>query len=259
MCRMIAAAGRVDSARLHEVLVRMASNENPDHVHEVRSRGVAHSHEDGWGAVWSAGGRLDRLRSPLSLLSDPSAREIDSIRTDLLVLHARRMSPRSRSRLENTHPFLTRLDGVEWAFCHNGAIEDQSPLRGIEGVRPAGGTDSEKLFHHILSTLSDDRRAPAGGGLGSAQSDEAIARGILAALVPIRDFTSLHSFLVRPGRVFAAAARHPEKSRPEYHALWEGRGEDLHVVSSETTTLLGALEWRRLPEPGIVILRGATA
>lgn len=161
------------------------------------------------------------------------------------------MSPRGRMRLENTHPFLTRLDGVEWAFCHNGAIEDLSPLRGIEGVRPAGGTDSEKLFHHILATL----HVPE----GAVESDEATARGILTALDAIRDFTSLHSFLVRPGRVFAAAARHADQSRPEYHALWEGRGEDLHVVSSETTTLLGELEWRRLPEPGIVILRGATA
>lgn len=68
MCRMIAAAGRVDSARLHEVLVRMASNENPDHAHEARRQGKAHRHEDGWGAVWSAGGRLTACaaRSPCS-------------------------------------------------------------------------------------------------------------------------------------------------------------------------------------------------
>ena len=42
---------------------------------------------------------------------------------------------------------------------------------------------------------------------------------------------------------------------PEYHALWEGYGENLHVISSEPLEGIGCDRWERIPEPGIATLK----
>lgn len=239
MCRMIAAAGDVDPGALRAALVLMATNENPIYTHEKRSRGADYRHEDGWGAAWIEDGVLRVYRTPHSCLQDPSISAVDTIRTNLMFLHARRASPRGTVRLQNSHPFLLVDDGRAYAFCHNGVVRDKSSLKPKAGLKPQGGTDSELLFLHVLRFLDPDD--PAGSMLRSYEE--------------ITAHSALHSFLATTDRIIAAAKRNPAEGLPGYHALWEGRGPNLHVVSSEPVEGLGVEDWTRVPEPGTVTLK----
>lgn len=239
MCRMIAAAGNIDTRALRLAFLSMAANTNPAHTHEKRARGADYLHEDGWGAAWLEGGALRTRRSPLSCLTDPAIAQVDYLRTRMFFLHARRASPRGTVRLENSHPFLLEVDGRPWAFCHNGVVFDKSSLVPKPGLRPQGGTDSELLFHHVLNFLDP----------------EDVEGSVLRSYEGITDYSALHSFLATDDRIVAIAWRHPEKGIDGYHALYEGRGAGLRVVSSEPVDGIGCAEWKRLAEPGVVTLK----
>mgnify|MGYP000334927402 CR=1 FL=1 len=72
MCRMIAAVGRFKMKDLLEALKLMASNGNPDHDHEFKSRGAEFEHDCGWGVAWLDGDQLESRRSSESCIDDPS-------------------------------------------------------------------------------------------------------------------------------------------------------------------------------------------
>ena len=236
MCRMIAAVGRVELPLLRPALLSMADNCNPGYEHERRSLGKRYCHGDGWGAAWVENGELRHVRSPRSCLEDPEFSRLDGLRTSLLILHARRASEPGTVALANTHPFIEERDGHRYAFCHNGTVFDLGPLQPDDGWKPQGGIDSELLAHHVIRHL--DREDPEGS--------------VLASLEPIGDYSSLHSLLACVSWILAMTKRHPQKSRPGYHALWEARGDHLHLVSTEPFSGLPVGEWRRLDEPGVV-------
>lgn len=238
MCRMIAAAGRIDARSLRRALQSMASNENPAHSHENRPLGSAYRHEDGWGAAWVQGEDLRVFHDIHSCLEDPWIEAIDDLRTDLLVLHARRASRPGSVKLENTHPFLAEYRGTTWAFCHNGVIEDIGRLVAPPGLFATGDMDSELLFHHLLHHI--DPAEPA--------------RSLRAGTGVLENYTALHSILACSQRAIAFAMRHPTRGLREYHALWEGRGAGVHVVSSEPLDGVGCATWRRVPDGTVVEL-----
>jgi predicted glutamine amidotransferase len=239
MCRMIAAQGKIDPPALRRALMMMAANENPGYSHEHRAEGIEFRHEDGWGAAWLEHDALRARRSPVSMLLDPKVSEIDALATDLLILHVRRATKPRSVRLANTHPFLLRRGETTWAFCHNGSVKEIKSLTPPRGSTPQGGTDSEALFHHLLLHLDEEEPRES----------------IFAALASIQDYTAMHSFLMNPRRILAISWRHPEKGQLGYHALWEGRGDGLRVVSSEPLEEIGCEDWRRIEEPGLVILQ----
>ena len=239
MCRMIAATGRVDLSLLRPALLRMADNCNPGYEHERSPLGKKYCHEDGWGAAWLEDGELRYLRSPRSCLEDPDFARLDGIATGLAILHARRASSEGTVSLANTHPFLETRGGRSYAFCHNGTVFDCAPIAPTDGWQPQGGIDSELLAHHVIRHL--DPRDPE--------------RSVLASLEGIEDYSSLHSLLACTEWILAITKRHPEKSRPGYHALFEARNETLHVVATEPLPGLGLEQWRRLPEPGAVRMK----
>jgi len=244
MCRMIAAAGAVAPRALRLALRSMAANENPAYAHERRPAGAGFRHEDGWGAAWVEDGELRVLRRPESILEDPEAeRRLDAIDARLLFLHARRSS-RGRRQLENTHPFVASYIGRQWAFCHNGTIEDRSCLFRVPGILPAGGTDSERLFNHLLNRIG----ARFAGDLAAI-----LELAVRDGLERLTDYTAAHCFLATEDRIIAAAQRHPKRGRKLYHALWKGCGPGLRVVSSEPVEGLGCT-LERLAEPGVVTL-----
>ncbi len=238
MCRMIAAAGQFDPRAMRNALALMAANENPAHRHEKRALGAAYRHEDGWGAAWLDDETIHVRHSVHSCLEDPSVEELDDLQTDLMLLHARRASRPGTVSLENTHPFLAEYNGRPWAFCHNGTIHDIRALRPPTGLIPGGTMDSELLFLHILNHLDPSN----------------LETSLAASLDPIQDYTALHCMLVTADRIVATARRHPVKSDPEYHALWEGSGPSLHVISSEPVNGIGCEKWQRVPEPGVLSL-----
>jgi predicted glutamine amidotransferase len=242
MCRMIAATGEIDPSALRRALQLMASNENPDHTHEKRALKEGYRHEDGWGAAWVEQGNLRVRHSIHSCLTDGSLADLDAVRTDLLVLHARRATKKNTIALENTHPFLVEHRGRPWAFCHNGALHDLHGVRPASGLVPSGTVDSELLFYHILNHLEPND----------------LAGSVLRSLEPFGQYTALHCLLTSADQVLAVSKRHPENAHPEYFALWEGRGPDLEVVSSEPVKGVGVDQWTRIPNPGVVTLRRKT-
>ncbi len=241
MCRMIAAVGEFDLGRLTSALRAMADNTNPAHTHEKRPLAEGYRHEDGWGAAWLEGDTLKVRRSMHSCLTDAGIEEIRDLHTDLLVLHARRASRPGTTRIENTHPFLVEHGGRSWAFCHNGAVRDVAHLHPATGLVPMGDMDSELLFHHVLYHL--DGADPA--------------RSVMSSFDRIQDYTALLTLLTNSDGVIATAKRHPDQGLQEYHALWEGTGSRLHVISSEPLDDIGIdrSAWRKVSDPGTVVLK----
>lgn len=276
MCRMIAAVGRLDPAAVRRALVTMAANDNPTYNHEHRPEGAAFRHTDGWGMAWLQDGRLHSVRRTISVLLDDWVERIDLIPTSLLLLHARKATQPGSISTKNTHPFAAAFLGRDWAFCHNGAVDDLDRLRPAPGIAPTGGTDSERLFHHFLAEVAarteemsgtqpdagprmEAERPAHAGSAGHASTRPsphergAFEAALSATIAAPRSFTALHCLAASTDRVLAAACRHPAKSQPAYHALWLGEGRELQVVSSEPVDGLGCA-WTRLPEPGVVTL-----
>jgi predicted glutamine amidotransferase len=228
---MIAAVGRFRMQDLARALELMASNANPGHDHEFRSRGSAFSHDCGWGAAWLDGDRLESHRSAKSCLEDPGFSALESIETRMALLHARRTPDRATIAIENSHPFVVDYGGRRWAFCHNGTMEDPSQLSSDPALEPVGSTDSEILFHHILSLLDTARR-----GHSLAEIMSALTR-----------FTCLNCFLAADDGVTVYAGTPADTPRPRYYALWKGTGDGLTVVSSEPLRR-PSLSWEPIPD-----------
>ena len=237
MCRMIAAVGRFEMEPLVDAVKVMASNSNPAYDHELRGEGGELIHDCGWGIAFRDGERLVRRRSAASCLEDAEFDALASIDTDLVILHARRTPHRDTIDVLNSHPFLQKWRGEEWAFCHNGAVNDLTQLRSDGSLEPAGGIDSELLFHHALTLLDTDR----------------VAESLAEILHEIRDFTCLNCFLVTSESVTVHARMSPVTSRPLYYTPWVARGGDVAVVSSEIVSQV-ALEWERVPDGSAFVL-----
>jgi glutamine amidotransferase len=138
---------------------------------------------DGWGLGFYQGGEVLHKKRPQlgDGVVDLGAIAGD-VRTHCLVAHVREATV-GDFRAENTHPFRMR----QWLFAHDGTIDrfgalkarlvDQLPDFLRRNVR--GDTDSEHLFHVILSFLHD------AGQLDNPDVDE---RAVLQAL---RSATSL--------------------------------------------------------------------
>ena len=109
-------------------------------------------------------------------LDDPALDALGGVRSDLMILHARRTKDRSTIAEVNTHPYLARAAGEEWAFCHNGEVRDPSQLSHDGTIVPEGTIDSELLFLHILTRIDA----------------EDTARSVEAIIGEIDDFTSLN-------------------------------------------------------------------
>lgn len=216
MCRMIAAVGRFEMVPLVRALRAMAANANAEHDHELRAEGPEFRHDCGWGVAYRECGRLVRRRSAESCLEDPRFDELESLDTDLLVLHVRRTPRRDTIAVENSHPFMAEYGGMAWAFCHNGAVNDVTQLEVPDGL-PGSAVDSELLFHHVLHRLDLSDPAPS------------LAR----TLGQITDFTCLNCFLATQDEVIAHARAAPDSPRPRYYTLWRAEGEDVSLVSSE--------------------------
>jgi len=231
VCRMIAAVGRFTPEPLIAALRAMALNANRAYDHELRSEGDDLIHDCGWGVAYVRDGGLVRHRSAAPCFEDPVLESLIDVRSDLMLLHARRTKDRSTIAEANAHPFLACAHGREWAFCHNGEVRDTSQLSHGPTLAPEGTIDSELLFLHILTRI---------GPVDETRSLEKI-------LGEIDDFTSLNCLVLRPRSLIAFARRDPSSSRPRYYTLWHGRGSDLDVVSSEIVEGLD-VTWQAVPD-----------
>ena len=237
MCRMIAAVGRFEMGPLVDAIKVMASNTNPDYDHELRGKGAEFIHDCGWGVAFREGERLVRRRSAASCLDDPEFDSLSGVETDLVILHARRTPNRDTINVLNSHPFMRKWRGEEWAFCHNGAVSDLTQLRSDDSLEPSRGIDSELLFHHVLTVLDTSR----------------VAESLGEILREIRDFTCLNCFLATSESITVHARMSPDTTRPLYYTPWVTTGSDLTVVSSEVVSQVSP-EWERIPDGAAFVL-----
>lgn len=231
MCRMIAAVGSFSSEPLIAAVRAMALNANPAYDHELRGEGDRLLHDCGWGVAYVRDAKLVRHRSAAACFDDPVLGSLAGVRSDLMILHARRTKDRSTIAEVNAQPFLARFRSEEWAFCHNGEVRDLSQLSHDSALAPEGTVDSELLFLHLLSRIDLTDLAPSAA----------------AILGGVTDFTSLNCILARPRSLVAFARRDPGSPRPRYYTLWRGRGAGLQVVASEIVDGLD-VEWEAIPD-----------
>ncbi|MGH2772943.1 MAG: class II glutamine amidotransferase [Actinomycetota bacterium] len=122
------------------------------YFHAFRPR--ARQNQSGWGVGWYEGGRAKVVKE--AKRADHSEKALELARnqpmSDLFVIHVREATVGEVS-LANTHPFTAGLRGREWIWAHNGTVHNRGRLE-VGGFTPAGTTDSEMAFYHLLNRLA---------------------------------------------------------------------------------------------------------
>lgn len=146
-------------------------------------------HPDGWGVAHFASGLPEIVKSIRSAHSDSLFDTVARVvRSTAWVAHLRRATC-GGVKLENAHPFNVG----EYVFAHNGHIRDFENVRRLLMPsldadflnRSRGDTDSEFLFHVLMSGLKS-----AAGGSGAtapevAGNEDRMAAGLLEAIARI--------------------------------------------------------------------------
>jgi len=115
--------------------------------------GLTDVHRDGWGIAFFEGAGCRLFIDAQATVDSPIAQLVRSypIRSKNVIAHIRKATQGSVG-LENTHPFQRELWGRYWIFAHNGNLKDFAP--DLDGqFLPAGRTDSERAFCHMLQHL----------------------------------------------------------------------------------------------------------
>ncbi len=117
-------------------------------------------HPDGWGVAYYREGAPHVTRSPTTALGDQLFHRLSGVvSSETVIAHVRKATQGELSVL-NCHPFQYG----RWVFAHNGDIPNfgEHRARLLDHVQPAqrrfvlGDTDSEVVFHLVLSRLGQD-------------------------------------------------------------------------------------------------------
>jgi predicted glutamine amidotransferase len=140
---------------------------------------------DAWGIGFYQGGEVLHKKRP-KLEAGPIDWEsvARGVRSDCVVIHFR-LATVGDFRADNTHPFRMR----QWLFAHNGTVEGFSAIRQrmLESMpdflrrNVRGSTDSEAVFHVLLSFLDD------AGQLDHPEAEEKVVLGAIRSTVALLD------------------------------------------------------------------------
>lgn len=205
-----------------------------------------------WGIGFYQGGDVLLRRRPNDERTSLDVASLaKDLRADLIVGHVRAATV-GNVRTENTHPFRYR----EWLFAHTGSIDSYAAIRGrlLESIPEflrkdiRGDTDSEVLFHVVLSFLHDAGRLQDGGTdprtLVGALSSTASLIDHLIGEVGGRTGFPLNVVLAN-GELIAAMHRGDEHAKNAMaYRIVHGRG-DLDLLVADD-----ALRRVRLTDPG---------
>ena len=122
-----------------------------------RSRGgQAADNADGWGIAYLAGGLFRVEKAPeAAATSTRFAQLASTVASELVVAHVRKARHPPVPGMLNTHPFTHVCCGREWVFAHNGMVPEvieHAPQQVV--CKPAGETDSEHAFCHLLGAIA---------------------------------------------------------------------------------------------------------
>lgn len=145
MCRMLFASGNFNMDWVIQDLLLMASDQNEKHE---KNRTDEFIHGDGWGIAYPDAGELKVFKSPRPIYKDSKIDQFRTLKTSLVILHARKAS-RGEVDIKNVHPFALELNGSRYQFFHNGTIKENLPFD--RRFVPLGNTDSEALLYFLAS------------------------------------------------------------------------------------------------------------
>ena len=124
MCRMIFAVGKINVGSLIDDFITLASDQNEKHEKNINK---IFKHGDGWGIAYFENDEIKVFRSTKAVYEDPQVDQFRNLKTNFLILHARKASKGSKN-IQNVHPFEYKLNGSHYLFFHNGTIQDESGL-----------------------------------------------------------------------------------------------------------------------------------
>jgi predicted glutamine amidotransferase len=233
-----------------------------------RFKDLSRVHGHGWGIAYvdPTTGELRYHRSTRMAQEDP---DFDAAATgvaaNVALVHLRWATPGFDHTLADTHPFVR--DG--WAMIHNGAVGppdrvDQMLAPGTR-LRPAGTTDSERLFLAVLDVVGPNGvegigagAEPLGDDLATAVeliSDRAVGAGLHAS--------SLNSMFLGPRGLHVlnwhditkapsiAVSDPDDPTAPPYYDLRHRHDDDLDVVAS-SGFVSDPTAWARLPNASLL-------
>lgn len=140
---------------------------------------------DGWGLAWREKESFLLVKEPRPAFRSTLFEDLGAtLRSGLVIAHVRKARHPPVNTMGNTHPFRSECCGKEWVFAHNGLVPEivgmeQENLHAV--CRPAGETDSEYAFCHLLSHLARDFNAQPGGA-GNSLATLATASELVASL-----------------------------------------------------------------------------
>ncbi len=145
-----------------------------------RRGGETADNPDGWGIAYLRDGRFMLHKEPIPAVHSRHIVELaSSICTDLLIGHVRKARLPRVNTFANTHPFQHTCCGREWVFAHNGLVPEAIEMTRHAlhpPCRPAGETDSEHAFCHLLENISRYFSEPPVTHPLRARESEALAR-----------------------------------------------------------------------------------
>lgn len=113
---------------------------------------------DGWGMAYWENASFSLFKAPEPAAGSALFEELCmAVRSSLILAHVRKANYPPVNTLSNTHPFLSKCCGKEWAFAHNGLVPDVVALELAKEdpiCRPGGQTDSEYAFCHLLGYIA---------------------------------------------------------------------------------------------------------
>ena len=98
------------------------------------------------------------MKEPVQLGASPYVdflRNYRQINARIYLAHVRHRTVGGPPSHADTHPFIREFGGRHYCFAHNGTIPEAQDRLPVDRFQPLGGTDSERLFCHLLDELSD--------------------------------------------------------------------------------------------------------
>jgi glutamine amidotransferase len=147
--------------------------------------GLAADNPDGWGLAYWDDGVPRLIKEPQSAAHSRLFAELcERVRSSLIIAHVRKARHPPIATMTNTHPFQRICCDREWVFAHNGLVPDIVELERASGnpvCRPAGETDSEHAFCHLLGHIAQQfRRAPPVDAPAWLEALAAVSEGVAA-------------------------------------------------------------------------------
>lgn len=217
---MLIALGNIEMNSIIDGMISMAKDQNVVHEHNQITGQGQWTHGDGWGIAYLRDNQWILDKSPKAIYDDPKIDRFRNLKTNLVILHARKKSVGKEININNCHPFQNN----DFLFCHNGTIKEK--IFHSSSFKPIGATDSERLFYSILSKLPGIEMTPS---IKNTLNQYQSAKGTNIILSDKQK-----SYIYIKENIF-----------PLYYEMKIGKKKDLLLISSEKLKNIN-LNWETL-------------